>query len=88
MRLCAGSPWRVDVVSPQPVTVTGQGVGTVPVNRLSFFDVGGHGMYVDPNQTQVNIVGPNMRQVPHQLVNAAGGGYSVQYTPTEIGKFV
>ena len=55
--LNAGSPWRVDVINPVPITVTGQGLGTVPVNRMTYFDIGASSAVFDPSLAQVQITG-------------------------------
>lgn len=55
--MCVGSPWRVDVISPVPLTVSGPGLGSVRVNTPGYFDVSAPGAYIDPNMVLIQIVG-------------------------------
>lgn len=62
--LCSGSPFNIDIVDSSNVTVSGDGLSLVPVNRTASFQIHGSG----GGKLDVEIIGKFFSpQVPSTL---------------------
>ncbi|KAL4220761.1 hypothetical protein ACF0H5_021155 [Mactra antiquata] len=76
-----GSPYNLDIVDSSDVTVSGDGLNLVPVNRTASFEVhAGRGGKVD-----VDITSPKGYSVPAKVNETASGSYNVNFVPTNVG---
>ncbi|XP_061194597.1 filamin-C-like isoform X3 [Saccostrea echinata] len=77
-----GSPYTLDIVDSGRVTVSGDGLSLVPVNRTARFEVDTQGS--SSGKVNVEITGPSGQSVPCDISNGSQGQI-VEYVPTEVG---
>ncbi|XP_062567858.1 filamin-A-like isoform X3 [Saccostrea cucullata] len=77
-----GSPYTLDIVDSGRVTVSGDGLSLVPVNRTARFEVDTQGS--SSGKVDVEITGPSGRSVPCDI-SSGSQGQIVEYVPTEVG---
>lgn len=77
-----GSPYQVDVGDSSNVTVSGDGINLVPVNRTASFEVNPHGQM--SGKVNVEILSPNGTSLPVRIQKESNE-FIVEYTPTEVG---
>ncbi|XP_056004558.1 filamin-A-like isoform X3 [Ostrea edulis] len=77
-----GSPYTLDIVDSGRVTVSGDGLSLVPVNRTAKFVVDTQGS--SSGKVNVEITGPSGQSVPCD-VSSGEQGQTVEYVPTEVG---
>ncbi|OQR79827.1 hypothetical protein BIW11_05461, partial [Tropilaelaps mercedesae] len=81
-----GSPFVCQAVDLSCVTVHGDGVDRCPVNSLTTFKITTAGQEV--GQLAVSVSGPGSDRVPAKMVGNPHIGYTVEYTPTEVGDYL
>ncbi|XP_078312685.1 filamin-C-like isoform X3 [Crassostrea virginica] len=77
-----GSPYTLDIVDSARVTVFGDGLSLVPVNRTAKFVVDTQGS--SSGNVNAEITGPSGGSVPCNI-SSSGQGQLVEYVPTEVG---
>ncbi|XP_066266983.1 filamin-A-like isoform X5 [Branchiostoma lanceolatum] len=78
-----GSPFREEVFDPRNAAAYGEGLGTIPVKKATYF-------IVDPRSAgkadiSANISAPSGNMVPSRVVPGRDGTHKVEYTPYEVG---
>ncbi|XP_078614623.1 filamin-A-like isoform X5 [Branchiostoma floridae x Branchiostoma japonicum] len=78
-----GSPFREEVFDPRNAAAFGEGLGTIPVKKATYF-------IVDPRSAgkadiSANISAPSGNMVPSRVVPGRDGTHKVEYTPYEVG---
>ncbi|XP_022694817.1 filamin-C-like isoform X2 [Varroa jacobsoni] len=81
-----GSPFTCQVVDLSCVSAYGDGVDRCPVNSLTTFKITTAGQ--DIGQMAVGVSGPGNDRVPAKMVGNPQIGYTVEYTPTEVGDYL
>ncbi|XP_066266982.1 filamin-A-like isoform X4 [Branchiostoma lanceolatum] len=76
-----GSPFTCHVVDQGAITVLGDGLGRVPVDKPANFTV--DATRAGDAELKVDVLGPSRRRVPSQI--SGRGKYDVEYVPTEVG---
>ncbi|XP_052782579.1 filamin-B-like isoform X2 [Mya arenaria] len=78
-----GSPYDLDIMDSSNVTVSGEGLSLVPVNRTSSFMINGAS---NSGKVDVEILAPDGTTVQHRIEQNTGE-CRVEYIPTEIGDY-
>nr|XP_034327979.1 filamin-A isoform X5 [Crassostrea gigas] len=78
-----GSPYTLDIVDSGRVTVSGDGLSLVPVNRPAKFIVDTQGS--SSGSVKVEITAPSGKNVLKKIESIGKGKYQVEYTPFEPG---
>ena len=76
----------MNVIDASSVTAEGQGLGLVPVNSPTQFEVRTNQIGAGADAT-IKITSPSQRTVPCSVIERAGGNYQVEYTPNEVGPY-
>lgn len=80
-----GSPYTLDIVDSGRVTVSGDGLSLVPVNRPAKFIVDTQGS--SSGSVKVEITGPSGGEVFCNVSNGVNG-QNVEYVPKEVGDHI
>ncbi|XP_062567856.1 filamin-C-like isoform X1 [Saccostrea cucullata] len=78
-----GSPYTLDIVDSGRVTVSGDGLSLVPVNRTARFEVDTQGS--SSGKVDVEITAPSGKNVIKKIETKGNGKFDVEYTPFETG---
>ncbi|XP_061194598.1 filamin-A-like isoform X4 [Saccostrea echinata] len=78
-----GSPYTLDIVDSGRVTVSGDGLSLVPVNRTARFEVDTQGS--SSGKVNVEITAPSGKNVLKKIESIGNGKFQVEYTPFETG---
>ncbi|XP_048246435.1 filamin-C-like isoform X1 [Haliotis rufescens] len=81
-----GSPYTLEIVDSSMVSVSGDGLSLVPVNKTASFNVQTRG--AGGGNVSVDITSPSGQQVPARISGNGTNGYTVEYTPREIGTYL
>ncbi|XP_067668832.1 filamin-A-like isoform X1 [Haliotis asinina] len=81
-----GSPYTLEIVDSSMVSVSGDGLSLVPVNKTASFNV--HTRGAGGGNISVDITSPSGQQVPARISGNGTNGYTVEYTPREIGTYI
>ncbi|XP_067668834.1 filamin-B-like isoform X3 [Haliotis asinina] len=80
-----GSPYTLEIVDSSMVSVSGDGLSLVPVNKTASFNV--HTRGAGGGNISVDITSPSGKKVASKLVQRGDDDSVVEYTPTETGDF-
>nr|KAG5688122.1 hypothetical protein BaRGS_007581 [Batillaria attramentaria] len=78
-----GSPYTLDIVDSSQVTLSGEGLSLVPVDRPTTFTI--HTKGAGSGNVTVDIAGPRGKKVPVKLREINKETVEVEYTPVEAG---
>ncbi|XP_056004559.1 filamin-A-like isoform X4 [Ostrea edulis] len=78
-----GSPYTLDIVDSGRVTVSGDGLSLVPVNRTAKFVVDTQGS--SSGKVNVEITAPSGKSVLKKIEPVGKGKFQVEYNPLETG---
>ncbi|XP_046560616.1 filamin-C-like isoform X2 [Haliotis rubra] len=78
-----GSPYTLEIVDSSMVSVSGDGLSLVPVNKTASFNV--HTRGAGGGNVSVDITSPNGDTVPCDLSSDSGGVLVAEYFPTVVG---
>ncbi|XP_048246440.1 filamin-B-like isoform X6 [Haliotis rufescens] len=78
-----GSPYHVDIIDSNSVTMSGEGLHTAQVYKETWFNLDLHGM--DENDLEVHITSPSGSEIPCRL-SKKGHVCRAEYTPLEVGQ--
>ncbi|XP_046560615.1 filamin-A-like isoform X1 [Haliotis rubra] len=78
-----GSPYHVDIIDSNSVTMSGEGLHTAHVYKETWFNLDLHGM--DENDLEVHITSPSGSEIPCRL-SKKGHVCRAEYTPLEVGQ--
>ncbi|KAK3589648.1 hypothetical protein CHS0354_015146 [Potamilus streckersoni] len=78
-----GSPYSMDILDSSKITVVGDGLSLVPVNKTAHFEVNLHG--ATKGTVEVEITSPTGRRVPHRILSPNKGINKVEYIPIQTG---
>ncbi|XP_052782580.1 filamin-A-like isoform X3 [Mya arenaria] len=77
-----GSPYDLDIMDSSNVTVSGEGLSLVPVNRTSSFMINGAS---NSGKVDVEILAPNGSRLPVKINTLNTGNIEVTFTPNTVG---
>lgn len=80
-----GSPYTLDIVDSSQVTLSGEGLSLVPVDRPTTFTI--HTKGAGSGNLTVDISDPDDSHVPHSMTSASDGDLHVTYTPKVVGDY-
>ncbi|CAH1781771.1 unnamed protein product [Owenia fusiformis] len=78
-----GSSFTVAVVDASRVKASGHGLGLIPIDRPTWFEINSHG--IGQHEATVKITSPSYKVVPNSVINNMDGTYNVEYVPKEVG---
>jgi len=79
-----GSPFSCSVMDASQVSVSGAGVGKVPVGRQTCFNIDTQGTH-ELSDLSVTVLSPLRRPVTAEVWSVDENRAMVEYTPTEVG---
>ncbi|KAK3094677.1 hypothetical protein FSP39_004809 [Pinctada imbricata] len=79
-----GSPYTLDIVDSSRVSVRGDGLTLVPVNRVAKFVVETGG---SKGRVQVEITGPDKNKLTPTITENSNGQHEVEYFPSIAGDY-
>ncbi|XP_070173160.1 filamin-A-like isoform X2 [Littorina saxatilis] len=81
-----GSPYTLDIVDSSQVTLSGEGLSLVPVDRPTTFTI--HTKGAGSGNINVDIAGPNGQSVPYKISGQGTASQTVEYMPREVGTYI
>ena len=85
-RPIAGSPFQIKIVDSSLVKAHGKGLGAIPINMPTTFQVFTGALGSSSNQVKAQVSGPKGEHVPVKLILQPNGDFVGEFTPTTIGQ--